>query len=371
MAKTNANYRRDKKKYGAKDFEACYSCGNCTAVCELTDKNANFPRIYIRHGVLGQTNDILNSKDLWMCYACGECSLNCPRQAAPGDYMAALRRYAIASYEPTKITKLIFKNNFISLFITLILAVVLGFFLLTIKPEYELSRWLFKWIPYDAIHNIGLVIIILTSFSMIWGIFILSKRIAGSIPKNDKKKVSIIETIKKVSNELGSMKRYRNCDNEEESYWKNKPEYVKPWFVHWTIMWGFLGLLFATILDFIFKDPDSTIWWPSRILGTVAGLLMMYGSTLAIIYRTKKITRSYQNTMLADWMLLVFLWIAGLTGFWLEISVGFVLNNLISQFIFLLHTIVSMELVLLFAFSKFAHAIYRPVALWFYFRNNN
>jgi hypothetical protein len=29
-----------------------------------------------------------------------------------------------------------------------------------------------------------------------------------------------------------------------------------------------------------------------------------------------------------------------------------------------------MELVLLFAFSKFAHAAYRPLALFFYFRDN-
>jgi len=28
-----------------------------------------------------------------------------------------------------------------------------------------------------------------------------------------------------------------------------------------------------------------------------------------------------------------------------------------------------MELVLLFAFSKFAHAFYRPVAMYYYFRN--
>jgi hypothetical protein len=30
-----------------------------------------------------------------------------------------------------------------------------------------------------------------------------------------------------------------------------------------------------------------------------------------------------------------------------------------------------MELVLLFAFSKFAHAIYRPLALYFYFKNES
>ena len=67
-------------------------------------------------------------------------------------------------------------------------------------------------------------------------------------------------------------------------------------------------------------------------------------------------------------MFLSFLWIAGITGFWLEISVAFHADYLLNQIIFLLHTIISMELVLLFMFSKFAHAVYRPLALFFYFK---
>ena len=367
MAKINPDFAEEIKKYGAKDFNACFNCGNCTAVCGLTDKNANFPRIFIRYGMLGQHEEILKSKELWLCYACGECSLNCPRQAAPGDYMSAIRRYAIANYEPTGLTKHIFKSNPFSIFITLILAVILGFFLLTIKPDQIISRWLFEYIPYEVIHNMGLVIFSLTGLSMAWGIFTLIRKISKDKIKDDKDKTSFWSTTKKVVEELGTMKRYRKCDSEEESHWKTKPEYVKPWFVHWSIMWGFLGLLLATILDFIFKDPSTSIWLPSRILGTIAGLLMMYGSSLAIYYRKIKVTRSYKETKLADWMLLTFLWIAGFTGFWLEVSVGFAAENLFNQIIFLLHTIISMELVLLFAFSKFAHAIYRPIALWYYF----
>ena len=82
-------------KYGAEDFRECYNCGNCTAVCNLTEESANFPRIFIRNGLLGLKKDILKSRELWMCYGCGDCSESCPRGADPGAYMAALRRYAI------------------------------------------------------------------------------------------------------------------------------------------------------------------------------------------------------------------------------------------------------------------------------------
>ena len=111
MSRIDPEFASEIKKYGAKDFSACFNCGNCTAVCGLTDKSANYPRMFIRYGMLGLKEEILQSKEIWLCYACGECSETCPRQAGPGDYMAALRRYAIASYEPTGLTKLIFKSK--------------------------------------------------------------------------------------------------------------------------------------------------------------------------------------------------------------------------------------------------------------------
>ena len=41
-------------------------------------------------------------------------------------------------------------------------------------------------------------------------------------------------------------------------------------------------------------------------------------------------------------------------------------NNLVSQIVLLIHTVMAMELLLLFAFSKFAHVLYRPLALFFH-----
>ena len=366
MAKVHPEFAEQIIKYGAKDFKACYNCGTCTAICNLTEKNANFPRIFIRDGILGQTDDILQSKELWLCYACGDCSVNCPRQAAPGDYMAAMRRYAIASYEPTGLTKMIFKSNHFSIVITLLLAVLLGFFLLTMKPEMEVARWIFAVMPYEIIHNLGIVIFSITGLSMLWGLLTMGITLSKNAPKENKNKKPFFKAIGDVLSEMGTMKRYRNCDEEEDSFWLKKPVIMRPWFIHWAIMWGFLGLLLATVLDFVLKDPATDMWLPSRLLGTAAGLLLVYGAGMAMGYRRKKITRSYEQTTLADNLLLFFLFFAGITGFWLEIAVFFHSNNIMNQFVFMIHTIISMELVLLFAFSKFAHALYRPIALFFY-----
>ena len=231
-----------------------------------------------------------------------------------------------------------------------------------------MSRWLFSILPYAVIHNMGLVIFSLTGLSVAWGVIAMTLKLSKTVDNNEKSKGNWWSSLLMVGNEIATMNRYKTCDEDEDSFWKEKHWFQQPWFVHWSIMWGFIGLLVATVLDFILKDPATQIWWPSRILGTIAGLLLVYGTSLAINYRLKKVTKAYSETRLADWIFLFFLWIAGITGFWLEVSVALNANYLFNHIVLLIHTIISMELVLLFAFSKFAHAVYRPLALFFYFR---
>ena len=373
MSELDPKFAKEITKFGAINFTACYNCGNCTAVCNLSENQANFPRMFIRYGMTGQPEKILSSKEIWLCYACGDCSESCPRQAFPGDYMAALRRYTIAKADKTGLTRLLFTNNPFAILFTVLLACLLGSLVLTVKSDEAVARWLFTYIPYEVVHNIGLAVFIVTGLTMFAGIVSFIRDIwnPGNIGSDGNKPVifwpKVVNALKKTGLELAAMKRYQSCDTEEDSYWKQKPWFLKPWFVHWAIMWGFLGLLLATALDFIFKDPATVMWFPSRLLGTLTGIILMYGASLAIAYRLMKLTKSYSDGKLADWIFLLFLWIAGFTGFWLEVAVMLNLDTFLNHIIFLFHTVISMELVLLFAFSKFAHTVYRPLALYLYF----
>jgi len=359
------------QSYGTVDFSACYSCGNCTAICELSEENAFFPRNLIRYGMLGMKNEILSSKELWLCYGCGECSETCPREAEPGDYVAALRRYAIAHYEPTGLTRLMFRNPFVFAGITFIIAVILFFLLMTLKPDHEVSRWIFNLLPFDVVHDLGLYVFIFIGIITLLGLFKMLKGTRRTKTDNMKKQPSTLaaiwKAIIKTINEIITMNRYRECDRQDDAYWAPKPWLVKPWFVHWMVMMGFLGLLLTTILDFIFKDPATDIWLPTRILGTITGLMMMYGASLALYYRLTRPTHFYSKSTLADWFFLGFIWLAGFTGFWLEVAVTFDAASVMNQVMFIVHTVISMELILLLIFSKFAHAVYRPVALFIHY----
>jgi nitrate reductase gamma subunit len=137
-------------------------------------------------------------------------------------------------------------------------------------------------------------------------------------------------------------------------------------------MWGFLGLLAATILDYGLalvgikaSGTPVPIWYPVRLLGTVAGLLLVYGATMLIVRRLRGAERSVRRSSSADWTLLALVWITGITGFALELALYLPGAPAWGYWVFLFHVAVAMELVILAPFMKLAHAVYRPVALFF------
>ena len=90
MERVNTKLVDDVKKLGAFDLDACYSCGNCSAICPLSEGEVSFPRKMIRYAMLGLEGKIVSSAEPWLCYYCGECSETCPREADPGDRLWGL-----------------------------------------------------------------------------------------------------------------------------------------------------------------------------------------------------------------------------------------------------------------------------------------
>jgi nitrate reductase gamma subunit len=150
------------------------------------------------------------------------------------------------------------------------------------------------------------------------------------------------------------------------------PWYRRRWLVHALVVWGFLGLLAATGLDYGLallgiKETGTPvpIWYPVRLLGTVAGAVLVYGATILIIDRYRAANRSVKTSTVADWLLLALLWVTAVTGFAIELALYLPSAPAWGYWLFLVHVAVAMELVLLAPFMKLAHAAYRPVALFF------
>ncbi len=364
-------------RYGAFDIHACFNCGTCTAVCPLSKDGGGFPRRVIRLGQVGARARLLGSKEIWQCFHCGQCSESCPRQAQPGEFMAAARRHAIASADPTGISRMLYTSRlFAVLFLgglTALLAVVL---VSGHGPMAQARPMLFQYhqiegfLSYQVVHNLGLGIIFVAAAAMAVGVVRMALNVSRSLPEGfhveGDRGTRAYRAVAAVMRELAMHDSFRSCDDERSAPW-----YASRRFLHWCIMWGFLGLLVATganwALDMtVGKTPGQAValWHPTRLLGTVSGLFMVYGTAAAIAQRWRKAEQAFAQTFVSDWLFLWMLLLAGLTGFVVEIAVYLPIGATWMYIALLVHVVISMEVVLLLPFSKLAHAVYRPVALF-------
>jgi nitrate reductase gamma subunit len=99
-------------------------------------------------------------------------------------------------------------------------------------------------------------------------------------------------------------------------------------------------------------------------LGTIAGLFLIYGVTVAIINRLRKKDEASTHSTPSDWSFLVLMWLAGMTGFVLEVSIYLPHPYAWSYWMLLAHLVIVGELLILAPFTKFAHALYRTIALY-------
>jgi nitrate reductase gamma subunit len=369
------------ERFGAFDVSACFNCGNCTAVCPLSTGNDSFPRKMVRYAQIGSRDRLLSCKELWLCYYCGECSDTCPRQAEPGEFMASARRYAIASYEPTGVSYLLYTSKlFTTVFMVLLSAFFAVLLLMGHGPMLEGAPRLFDmsqmegFLSFALIHDTGLILFAVAGLVAVGGIVRMTLRLRRTLARtkteeSDTKSAGfltrIMGSVRNIVAELAAQKRYRDCEEEPKVPW-----YRGRWFIHMSIMWGFIGLGVATGLDYLLMivadkvpgQPDP-LWWPTRLLGTLAGLLMMYGTSLALVERYRKPDKYASHSLLSDWLFLWLLWLAGLTGFILEVALYLPAMSTWGYVVFLLHVVVAMEVIVLLPFTKFAHSIYRPLAL--------
>ena len=370
-ARMDPNFLTELKKYGDIKIESCFNCGNCSAICPLSTEEDNFPRKMNRLAQLGLRDRLIASKELWLCYYCGECTKTCPRQADPAEYMATARRYAIASYDPTGIARLFFTSPIISIFFMIILAIAMGAFFLTFSTQMNMETLrLFDFIPSKLIHNGGIIVGIFIIVVMLYGTLAMIKRISSQLDYPKGTRLDWIGAIwKAFGQEVLGQTRYRNdCDSSNETHHC----YLQKWFIHASILWGFLGLFIATALNYLLELLNIKmtgtwvpIWYPIRLLGTISGLFLLYGTNLAIIKRLRKEGVSYEKSTFSDWIFLILMDLAGITGFLLEIAV-YLPPQTWSYWMLLAHLIVVGELLILAPFTKFAHAVYRSIALYFW-----
>jgi heterodisulfide reductase subunit C len=367
-------------KYGAADVSACFSCGTCTATCPLGQGQGTFPRRIIRYAQVGMKDALLGSKELWACYQCGECSESCPTQADPSEFMAATRRWAIGQYDKTRLARTLYTQPIVAIVVAVLLAVLFAAFMYSAHgPMDGQSLAIFEWVPAELIHTIGIAVMIAVVLAGLAGVWTMVRSVGGREGVGWRSVLGSRDALTRTSRAawvalgreaLGQTIFRRECAADPES--RVIPWYRRRAIVHALVVWGFLGLLAATALDYGLAllgikatGTPVPIWYPVRLLGTVAGVSLLYGTSVLMLDRYRAANRSVRSSTVADWLLLALLWTVAATGFAIELALYLPDAPAWGYWIFLVHVATAMELVLLAPFMKLAHAVYRPLALFF------
>ncbi len=350
MARINPEFKTKLKKYGAVDFNACYNCGTCTAICSLSTEENSFPREMLRFSSLGLEEEIKSSLKPWLCYYCGECSISCPREADPGNLMMSLRRYLISKYDWTGLSGVLFKSVWayvIAFFI--ILAGIVSLYAGGIFDQEEMMHYghLFEMLAIAGVF----AVILLPNIVRMWYFAVLSK----------KKKFVIkhyILALKELFIHMFTQKRSLECNVDDLEVQKTNRNW---WFMHLLLVIGYLTLLTTTVFFNWFGSENLFVIY----FGYIVSAIVFVITFLFVMARIKKRTQKTKSSHFSDWFFVIWLFFMGLSAFFVRLFIDIdILENNFWMYLFHIMILAQWALIIV-PFGKWTHFLYRSFAMYF------
>ena len=366
--KVDPNLMKELKAFGLKDTNKCMHCGNCTAICPLSEKDNTFPRRLIKYAQMGLADRILKSPEPWLCYYCGDCSDQCPRGADPGEFMMAIRRYLTSRYDWTGFARRFYTSEVFEIIAVAVVAILVGLSLWLFhgsNPNMEHAHLNSVW-PAGAIEIADLVMAAVLTILLLSNTYRCARFIMGDMLFKIPLGVYLRRGWELVAHFL-TQKRFAECTDRMQ------------WIVHLLIMTGYatafmlVAIFLAGGLEVIGlawepikfqRDEIYAIYHPWRLLGYYATFAILYGTTYAIIGRLKKSKAPYKNSHGTDWMFLILLQLTTLTGIFIHFT-RLLDWPMTTYVLYVVHLSVAVPmLVLEVPFAKWAHLAFRPVSIF-------
>lgn len=362
----NSDLAQDLKAFGAEDMDACFHCGNCTAVCPLSTGEVAFPRRIIRYVQTGMEDRLRGSLEPWLCYYCGECSETCPRDAKPGELMMAARRYLTAAYDWTGLGRLFYLDLRVEVGAILALAaLVVALFAWFGGPmSTELTAdggvRLNTFAPAPVIELLdwgmgGLLAVLLLS-----NVGRMHRWIMGREPNLPVPLSAYVRGLSTLLTHFFTQRQWLSCRPAQTSITATR------WFKHFCIFAGYVTMfvLIVVFLRWFQTDVVHPVWHPQRWLGYVATAALLYGVGSALLGRWRKREELHKHSHPSDWIFPSLLLLTTVSGILVHF---FRINGLpyATCYTYVMHLAVLVPmLVVEVPFSKWSHLAYRPVALY-------
>jgi len=358
-ARVDPNLHREIARFGGHDVDLCMNCGNCTAICPLSEESGgSFPRRVIHLLQVGRTEKLLQTVDPWLCYYCGECSESCPRDANPGETMMATRRYLTARYDWTGLAGLFYRSAVAEIaalaLVGLFVAALFAFFHgPVITGHVELNTFApVHWVELgDLAMAAVLTFFLLTNAARMAWIFMGGTEMFKISPAVYLRQIPVFLA------HFFTQKRWRRCGSEGSQ---------KRWLTHVILVSGYLSMLtlVLVLLRWFQTDQVYAVYNPQRLWGYYATAALLYGTVNFMAARWRKADPMHWFSEASDWIFLVMLFLTALTGIVMH-ALRIAGLPMATYIAYVIHLAIAVPmLVVEVPFGKWAHLLYRPLALY-------
>jgi quinone-modifying oxidoreductase subunit QmoC len=362
---------------GGDTLKKCYQCATCSVACPISPENSPFPRKEMIAASWGLKDRLIKNGDIWLCHNCGDCTDLCPRGAAPGDVLAAIRAAAITEYaQPKALAKAVNDPKKLPwlLGIPAIWFAILAYITMA---QSDVMTKIFNvfGIAWSHAHEgviaqanffstwfVDLTFVPLATAVVI--IFLLSlRRFITDIHENavmegktDKKNIdykSLVQALVKTVPTILKHEKFNECETNKER--------ATP---HMMVLFSFIGLFIVTGIFFfvlyVFQTPGPYSQLnPVKWLGNIAGVALVIGSGLMI---KSRLDNKDQVSTYKDWYILGVVFALGLTGMLTQMA-RLAHLEWTTYILYYLHLIAIFNLFAFLPFSKMAHLVYRTTAM--------
>jgi quinone-modifying oxidoreductase subunit QmoC len=370
MIEPDLNFIKEVGALGGADLKKCYQCATCSVACQISPDNKPFPRKEMIAASWGLKDKLVGNADIWLCHNCGDCSTLCPREAKPGDVLAAIRSYAIAQYARPKWLADALKDPK-KLPVLLAIPAVLFLILGTITGLLDFTPDLSEGIKHHKFFSTWLVdITMLSAAFFAIAVFGLSlRRFLADIHQNallerktTQQKIEVVGFIKALVRIIPTILLHRKFGDCTE----NKDRQIG----HLLTMYGFIGLFIVTSIIFVvlygsYLFPGGPLYgpWsqlnPVKWLANISGVALIVGTVLLI---KSRLAKKDQVSGYFDWYLIYLAFGLGVTGMGAQLTrlAGWAAVSFTTYYI---HLVLVFVLFAYLPFSKLAHLVYRTVAM--------
>jgi quinone-modifying oxidoreductase, subunit QmoC len=341
LLQPDRRFLQDVLSSGGSDLKKCFQCATCSAVCELAPEDAPFPRAQIAAAQWGLKEKLVGDPALWLCYNCGDCTARCPRGARPGDIMGALRRQAVKHFAfPRFLGEIVAHPRALPLLFLLPALIFAAIWLW--GPHSETARLEFANVFSAAVLE---PLFYVVSAFVILAFAVGAARFARALPG------PVLPGLAPALREVAAHGRFHECGAHRDRR-----------LAHMLTMGGFLGL---GIVGTTVGAGTMAGWMhtplaaasPLKIFANLCALAALAGVVLLVVERARAPHSTY-----FDWFFLAVL--AGVVATGILAELLRLAQSAAGMYpVYFVHLVLIFSLFLYAPYSKFAHLVYRTVAL--------